>query len=59
MPYWRGPRGGRLATQHTGSLDSTTAKEPRTARVTAAKFERPLPRRTLLSPQELARAAQR
>jgi hypothetical protein len=54
-----GTKGGRLATQITVTLDLATAKEPPTARVTAVKFDGPLPGRILLSPQELERAAQR
>jgi hypothetical protein len=58
-------KGGRLATEISVTIDPSTAKEPRTARVMGAaakplaKFEGSLPGRVLLAPAELERAAQR
>ena len=58
-------KGGRLATEISVTIDPSTAKEPRTARVTEAaakplvKLEGPPPGRILLAPAELERAAQR
>jgi hypothetical protein len=58
-------RDRRLATEISLTLDPATAKEPRTARVTAAtarplaRLDGPLPGQILLSPAEIEAAAAR